>query len=238
MKPLEEVWSQQKREAFRDEVFARKKGWYSPALHLAVPSTFGLGVMISAVFFMHDVKVWELLFGLGLFVLANATEWRIHKSLLHHRAPFAPFLYDRHTPEHHMVFVTEDMAIRSRNEFRLVLLPSFAVVLLGVLLSPIAAALWFVAGQHNLACIFALVTMGYVVSYEWLHLSYHLPESSFIGRRALIRALRRHHALHHDPRLMQRWNFNVSLPLWDLVRRTSVRSAEEARVMPRARFQP
>jgi sterol desaturase/sphingolipid hydroxylase (fatty acid hydroxylase superfamily) len=35
-----------------------------------------------------------------------------------------------------------------------------------------------------------------------------------------VRALRRHHAVHHDPELMQRWNFNVTVPLWDLVRGT------------------
>ena len=44
--------------------------------------------------------------------------------------------------------------------------------------------------------------------------------------------LRRHHALHHDPKLMQKWNFNVSLPLWDLVRGTIAR--EQDRTVPQA----
>ncbi len=35
--------------------------------------------------------------------------------------------------------------------------------------------------------------------------------------RRIIRALRTHHARHHDPRLMQRWNFNVTVPLFDAV---------------------
>jgi sterol desaturase/sphingolipid hydroxylase (fatty acid hydroxylase superfamily) len=65
--------------------------------------------------------------------------------------------------------------------------------------------------------------MLYVVSYEWLHLAYHLPADSFIGRRWLIARLRRHHALHHDPRLMQKWNFNVTFPIWDRVRGTVYR---------------
>ena len=37
---------------------------------------------------------------------------------------------------------------------------------------------------------------------------------------AIIRRLRRHHAIHHAPFLMQRFNFNVTVPLWDVVRRT------------------
>jgi len=60
-----------------------------------------------------------------------------------------------------------------------------------------------------------------VLSYEWLHLSYHLPPESRVGRLRPIRALCRHHALHHDPRLMQRWNFNVTVPFWDWVMRTT-----------------
>ena len=69
---------------------------------------------------------------------------------------------------------------------------------------------------------------GYVVVYEWLLLSYHLPADSFIGSLALIRFLRTTHAIHHDPRLMQRFNFNVTLPLWDLVRGTWVRDRQAA----------
>ena len=64
--------------------------------------------------------------------------------------------------------------------------------------------------------------IGYAVSYEWLHLSYHLPHDHPVGRSRLIRALRRHHAIHHDPRLMQRWNLNVTVPLWDVVMGTTV----------------
>jgi sterol desaturase/sphingolipid hydroxylase (fatty acid hydroxylase superfamily) len=147
--------------------------------------------------------------------------------LLHRRSKVAPVLYDRHTPEHHMVYVTDDMAIRNRREMRLVLIPAYGILLLfgGVLLP--AAALWL-AGLRNVALLFVAVEMAYVLSYEWLHLSYHLPEDSVIGRRRLIRLLRRHHAVHHDPRLMQRWNFNVTVPLWDWIQGTLVKSVGEA----------
>ena len=63
------------------------------------------------------------------------------------------------------------------------------------------------------------------LTYELSHLSYHLPEDSFIGRRPLVRALREHHRRHHHTALMQRWNFNVTLPLFDWVFRTSVPDA-------------
>jgi len=73
-----------------------------------------------------------------------------------------------------------------------------------------------------------MATMFYVISYEWMHLSYHLPRNSFVGRRWIVRLLRRHHATHHHPPLMQAWNFNVTIPLWDLVRRTIYKGPESA----------
>jgi sterol desaturase/sphingolipid hydroxylase (fatty acid hydroxylase superfamily) len=156
-------------------------------------------------------------------VLLNAGEWLIHRDLLHRRTPPLQVLYDRHTPQHHMVFVDDDMSMRGVREFRLVLIPAYGILaaLAGSL--PIPAAIWLLAGQRNLALLFVAVTMAYVVAYEWLHLSYHLPPDSFVGRLALVRWLRRHHATHHAPELMQKWNFNVTIPLWDLVRRTIYR---------------
>ena len=88
---------------------------------------------------------------------------------------------------------------------------------------PIPAALWLGFGLRNPALLFMAVPMAYVVAYEWLHLSYHAPADSFVGRMQLIRKLRRHHAVHHAPELMQKWNFNVTIPLWDWIRRTTYR---------------
>jgi hypothetical protein len=207
----------------RDELRALVNGnaskHYSPAFHLLFPSLIGFTLIAVAVFLIHDLRAWQLAAVPAAFLVLNAGEWRIHRDLLHHRTPPLAFLYDRHTPEHHMIFVTEDMSIRSAREFRLVLIPAWGIVVafLGALPIPAALAL---AGQGNLGMLFIIVTLLYTLSYEWLHLSYHLPPDSFIGRRRLIAFLRRHHATHHDPALMQKWNFNVSIPLWDLVRGT------------------
>ena len=70
---------------------------------------------------------------------------------------------------------------------------------------------------NNLACVFTFVTMGYVVSYEWLHFSYHLPETHWLSRTRALSRLRRHHTLHHDLALMGKWNFNITFPICDAV---------------------
>jgi hypothetical protein len=194
---------------------------------------FGLAVITAAILSLRELRPIDLVTIPLVYVIANAVEWRAHRDLLHKRHWLAPVLYDRHTPLHHMVYVTEDLSVRSVAEWRLVLIPSYGILLIFALNTPITIGLWML-GLHNVALLFIATAVGYVVSYEWLHLSYHQPPESVIGRIGLVRVLRRHHAIHHDPRLMQRHNFNVTVPLWDLVRRTYVsESARELRAVRR-----
>jgi hypothetical protein len=209
------------REAFRQEIRARISARYSAVLHVLVPSAVGLGLIAGAIALLRDVRWWELLLVPFVYVVSNATEHRAHRLALHRRQRGLEILYDRHTPIHHRLFVAADMAIRDSKECALVLLPWFAIVLIVVMTAPLTIALYF--ADRNLACLFLATTMFYVLSYEWLHLAYHLPPSTFVGRLKLVQVLRRHHATHHHPPLMQKWNFNVTVPLWDWVRGTTYR---------------
>jgi hypothetical protein len=219
---LETGLSSERRAGLRSEALKGIPSWYSPIAHLAFPSLVGIATLIAAIALIRDLRAWQVAIVPIALVVLNAGEWRIHRDLLHKRVWPLQVLYDRHTPIHHMIFVTDDMAIRDRREFRLVLIPFYGILAaaLGTLPIPLLLA---VAGQWNVALLFMATAMAYVVSYEWLHLSYHLPPNSFIGRMRLIAILRRHHATHHNPRLMQKWNFNVTIPFWDLVRGTIYR---------------
>jgi len=207
------------REEFRKEVVAKIPAGYSPYLHLVFPSLIGIGAAAAALSMLREVNLFDVWFIPLVYMASNAVEWRAHKDILHRRTPPLQMLYDRHTPVHHRVFMTDDMAIRDTREFALVLIPPYGILLILGVVAPIGALLWHF-GLHNPACFFVATTMLYVVSYEWLHLAYHLPISHPSGRLPLIQKLKRHHATHHDPRLMQKWNFNVTVPLWDWVRGT------------------
>jgi hypothetical protein len=219
--------SPERRDDLRARAVGEIPGWYSPWLHLAFPSLVGIGVIVACVLSVHALRPIELVAVPLTFLVLNAGEWRIHRDLLHHRTPPLTVLYDRHTPQHHMIFVTDDMAIRSTREFYLVLIPAYGILAAGFGALPIPAALWLGFGMRNPALLFMATTMAYVVAYEWMHLSYHAPADSFVGRMQLIQRLRRHHAVHHAPELMQKWNFNVTIPLWDWVRRTTWRGDDE-----------
>ena len=79
-------------------------------------------------------------------------------------------------------FVYDDMAMRSRDEFRLVLIPFYGILAIFLTTSPVTVALWAWASP-NVALLWVATTMGYVVAYEWLHLSYHVPADSPFTRR-------------------------------------------------------
>ena len=209
----------ERRAALRDKLIAETPSWYVPWVHMLVPSTVGLAMIGVALSLIEHLTAWQLLTVPFVYVLANANEWTIHRWALHRRHPLAPVLYEQHTPKHHMLYLTDDMAIRDPREYRLVLIPAYGLFLIFATSLPITALIWWLVSR-NVACLYAATAIAYTVSYEWLHLSYHLPHDHPVARSRLIRALRRHHAIHHDPRLMQRWNLNVTVPLWDVVMRT------------------
>jgi hypothetical protein len=206
-----------RRERVRQRALAEIPWWYNPYAHLAATTGIGLAVLVvSGIALMRTptIRLGDLLVVPTVAVFANYFEWRVHKDVLHRR--FWPFevIYDKHTPMHHVVYVEEDMALRSVQEFRLVLIPAAGV--LGIVLAAApAAALVARVWSAPAGWLFLLTASSFMVTYEVLHLCYHAPKDGFIGRRRIIQRLRAHHARHHDPRAMQKYNFNVTLPLFD-----------------------
>lgn len=194
---------------------------YSPWLHLAGTTGVGLVALAASLWGLSSPRPIELLTIPITFLVSNLFEWRAHKDLLHRRQKFAAVLYDRHTPEHHMVFGYDDMAVRDWRELKLVLMPAFGVAAVVATMVPLSLLLGRLLGA-NVGWLFLMTSALYVVGYELSHLSYHLPENSFIGRLWLVRVLREQHRRHHHPRLMQKWNFNVTIPIGDWLHRTIV----------------
>jgi hypothetical protein len=192
---------------------------YNPWLHLAATTGVGLGAIALGAAAVKALRPVELLIVPATMIAANAFEWRVHKDVLHRR--FWPLgeIFERHTPQHHGVYHTGTMAMRDWKEMRMVLIPAAGVLGIVAATAPAAAAIGALLSP-NAGWLFLATSASYMVSYELLHLSYHLPEDHPIARTPLIAWLRRHHAVHHDPRNMQRWNFNVTVPFWDWVKDT------------------
>jgi uncharacterized protein (DUF2062 family) len=217
----------------RREIVGKIPGWYNPWLHLAAPTAVCLGLIAGAILSLRGPGLGAWLTIPITLVFAFGFEWRVHKKVLHRRTPGVELLYSRHELAHHVVYTYDDMTMRSSREWWLVLMPAYAVLLVAMINAPLTLVVAFVVG-HDAGCMYLATSMLFFLTYEWLHLAYHLPKESFIGRLAVIARLREFHRRHHEPRLMKRWNFNVTFPLFDLICGT-VWSPERERARDAAR---
>ncbi len=213
----------------RSEIVGQIPRWYRPALHLTIPTMLGLAAMGASIALVRALRPIELVAVPLTMVLAFGFEWRVHKDALHRRLPFAKVLYDRHELMHHVIYTSDDMAMRSPRELWLILMPAYAVVGVFLFDLPFAIATAALFGR-NAGCLFLATSMLFFLTYEWLHAAYHLPPESRVGKNPLIARLRRLHQRHHDPRLMKRWNFNVTFPVFDWIHGTLWSPEREARV--------
>lgn len=211
--------TEERRDRVRQAALAEIPWWYSPHAHLAATTGIGLVTLAVSAYELrahHAIGAVDWLVVPIVCLLANFFEWRVHEHVLHRRRWPVQVIYDKHTPMHHMIYTEDDMALRSVKELRLVLIPAAGVLGIVVAAAPFAAAVghfWSPAAGW----LFLVTASLYMVSYEVLHLCYHAPDHTLVGRSRAIRWLRRWHAKHHDPRFMQRWNFNVTVPLFDWV---------------------
>jgi len=217
--------TEERRERVRQASTAEIPWWYNPWGHLASTTGVAIVTLVVSIWQLHathaPMKWTDFLVIPAVFLLANFFEWRVHKHVLHRRRWPMQVIYDKHTPMHHMIYIEDDMALRSTKEFRLVLMPAAGVLGVVIAATPIALGIgWLWSGMAG--WLFLVSASVYMVSYELLHLAYHAPKDSFIGRRAIIAKLRAHHAKHHNPRYMQNWNFNVTIPLFDWMTGTIV----------------
>ncbi len=209
---------QQVREAYRTEEMPRL---YEGHLHFLFTSLFGLGGIALCVWLMRDVTWPELLTIPVTFLYANLAEYLGHRGPMHRRKKYAPIVFDGHTGIHHRFFTEDDFAYEGHRDWHALLLPPYMIVFFfGLFTVPIGVLLYFVVSP-NVAYLFVATGLGYFVGYEWLHFCYHAPEDSVLLRLPFMRSLRKHHMTHHNPRLMTRYNFNITFPIFDWLLRTT-----------------
>ncbi len=211
---------QQVRESYRAHELPRL---YNGRLHFLFTSLFGLGGIAVCVWLLRDLRWWEWLTIPITLLYANLAEYIGHRGPMHRRNRYAPIIFDGHTGIHHRFFTEEAFAYDSPRDWHALLLPPYLIVFfLGLFAAPVAALLYF-AVSPNVAYLTVASALGYFVSYEWMHFCYHAPEDSLLLRIPFMRQLRQHHMTHHNPRLMTRYNFNITFPIFDWVFRTTYR---------------
>jgi hypothetical protein len=196
----------------REELRASTPSWYRWGLHAVLIGGFCLTGIVVVLLQLERPRLSDGLFFAGMLVFTNFGEWALHRRVLHRRAfPYAA--YHRHTC-HHAFFGYDTMAIDHPSDFRWVMFPPWALPAMVAGVLPVSFAVRAVAGA-NRAWLFLLGVIVYYGVYEVFHALAHLPESHPIAGNPIVRAITRHHRVHHDPSLMRRWNFNFAIPIFD-----------------------
>jgi hypothetical protein len=210
----------------RDQLRATTPASYRWTRHVALIVAFATAGIALCLWMLDGLHAGDVPVLAVSFLLTNLGEYVAHRWPLH-RPMFPRAVYQRHVREHHAFFTYDRMAVDAWPEIRWVLFPPWALPLLVVTIVPLALLIGAAAGTRA-AWLFVLVVIAYYALYEVLHALAHLPDDAPLARVRVVRALTHHHRVHHDLTLMQRWNFNFAIPLFDVLLGTRY-AADDAR---------
>lgn len=200
-------------ERFRARYRAQIKPSYRVWRHAL--GVLALGVAMQAGFLstLENIELWQLLSVPMTLLVLNVGEYFIHKKLGHRQTRFGKLFYQRHTLDHHSFFSDTNMSYESLQDFRVILFPTYLVLVQGAAALGIWALLGFLDG--NIAALVAATWVGGYLLYEVFHALEHLPDKHPLSRLPWIKQMRRLHALHHRRDIMHQRNFNIVFPLTD-----------------------
>jgi hypothetical protein len=207
---------------FRERHRAQHGGARYPGrAHFAFTSLGSLAIIAATLAMVRDPRPLELLTVPVTFVFANLVEYLAHRGPMHHRRRGLGLVHTRHTLQHHRFYTREAMTCESTADYQMILFPPVMLLFFfGGVAVPVGLLVYWLA-TANAALLFTATAMAYFLTYEILHLAYHVDDASWLARLPGRRFLRRRHALHHDPALMTTCNFNVTFPICDFAFGTS-----------------
>jgi len=203
---------------------------FVPARQIATTAVLAAVLLAGAVMVATPAPTVAWLLIPAFWVFANFFEWTVHRFPMHRRL-IPRMMYRNHAGIHHGAFTDESMEMVEPRELSLVMMPWYTILLLLVAASPVAIGAALLGGLP-LAGIFYIGALTYFLFYETVHALYHVPAARLarfgIGPAGVFARMRAHHARHHAPRRMAHVNFNVTVPLADIVFRTRERASADA----------
>lgn len=205
------------RQQYRAGIATSYSGW----VHMITVLTVGFGVIIYAVLQLQSASLLEwLVFPLTMLVV-NFAEYCAHRWLGHKKTQYGKLFYSRHTGDHHSFFLDHSMNYQAVRDWRVVLFPVYLIFafLFGLIL-PTAYVLSELFSM-NAAYIYGAAGITGYLFYEVMHFSYHIPRGHWAEKMFLVipgwTALRHLHVLHHKREKMAEINFNITLPIFDVL---------------------
>lgn len=206
------------RDQFRSRYRAEHIGrFYNGWLHIGF---ILFGSMVAIVLCAGQTSLTSLAEWLTVpvtFLYMNFAEYFGHRGPMHHRRRGLGMIFNRHTLQHHRFFTYDNMPFDTSRDHKAVLFPP---VLISFFLVAFALPFWFLIKalfSANAAWLSVATILAYYLQYELLHFAWHCRDDAWIYRIPGMRRWREYHRIHHDIRKMQTVNFNITVPLADLV---------------------
>ena len=202
---------------YRHDIKASYNGW----LHMLSVLAVGLAVIIFSFSQLASVSVFEILVFPMTLLVVNFAEYYAHRWLGHRKTRYGKLFYSRHTGDHHSFFLEHAMDYQGIRDWRGGLFPVYLIFafLFGLIL-PGAYVLTELVSL-NAAYLYAAGGISGYLFYEIMHFSYHIPRGHWAEKIFLVipgwKALRHLHVLHHKREKMGEANFNITLPIFDLL---------------------
>ncbi|MFM2383888.1 MAG: hypothetical protein RIQ72_460 [Candidatus Parcubacteria bacterium] len=174
---------------------------------------------------------------LGFVFYASLIEWLLHRYVMHKPIFGFKYAYEAHAKVHHRVYKADGTYHEGDRQP-----PQKHLIPMAWWNSPVLVAIgstpfFFISlAMGNWAIYLGIVlALGlYYAVYEYFHWCMHLPKKRRVTYtrpiRWYFRLINGHHLLHH--KYMGK-NFNVVLPIWDLLLGTLVRRAKVPFEQPR-----
>lgn len=187
-------------------------GW----THLALLGALCLVAVMFTLSMIQGLTLLHLLMIPGAMIFSSVMEYVIHRYPMHQMPNFLVGFYKQHSGIHHRYFTYKHMQVDDGIDLNEALTNTrVTVMLFAFIIIPMSLLLGlFIA---NLGLLFFATTTSYFIFYELTHLVTHLPATNFLTKLPYFRGACKRHRVHHNTKLMHKWNFNVSFPLLDKI---------------------
>jgi hypothetical protein len=189
--------------------------WYHGYGHVALTTSFCLLSFALCIWLLADFKLYYFAAFASSFLFTVLKEYFLHRYLLHRKLPILSIAFYEHAGQHHGYFTKDAMEARNHKDiFRVLMQPQDILFLVIILNVPIA---WLLAQvfHQDIGVLHYFAGVAFFACYEFLHAVYHSPPEHVWHRLPWFQDRIQHHKLHHDKKLMGRYNFGVVSPLMD-----------------------
>jgi len=200
----------------------RVAGWYNGSLHVVLICVIGFTALYVYIANLRDLRWWEALTIPAVFLVANFSEWAVHRYVMHRPSniPVLRAIYTRHTLMHHQFFTEEEMRFADQHDWRVTFFPPYALVVFTLLSIP-PAIIAGLAISANVGWLLITTTTSMYLVYEFMHFCCHVNDNWLVRNMPFVNTIRRHHAAHHNHGLMMERNMNLTFPIMDCLFGTS-----------------